>query len=278
MITNGNKNYNKIAAEMENALERVIFESKPLEWNYRRLIGSVRNGLAPLSKLLKGSDLNFNPKYFGCVYGDFSKLHHMFNVAPIDWGFRFTEPQITNGLAHFLSQPENKVARLKAFMIAFGIKPPGDETILKNAQIKAESDSTERDRTGSTKRRGRIDLEILYDPLENSRGQKTHQKALIIEAKLGHKVSREQLQNYRVVASKRVVDPQYFILAQHDGDEERLHHKQRQNWSIVYWDHVLIAFEKELLKAGDTDESFRLFRRTLWERIDGSNRKRSGVN
>ena len=269
------QSYSALNAKMKTAISEVVFSPETLEWNYLRLLGSIRGGLAPPNKLLEADRRKFDRDILRNVYGDFNASNHMFNAAPLDWGFRLTEPQITKALAHFLSKPDMKAARLRAFMETFGVEIPKDIALLEAASIEAESESTENDRQGRVKRRGRIDIEILYDLDPNKAKEKPFQKGLIIEAKLGHQVTREQLKNYRITSNKRADFPEHFILAQHDGDEKRLHHKQRNKWSVVYWDRVLIAFEKQLVDIGDFDEDFRRFRRTLWKRVNGSNRKRT---
>jgi len=249
------------------AIPEPEWETATLDKRYRSLLDSIRAGFQPLGELLSRSTITVEKDVLGKVYGDLNCEQHMFRVDPLNWGFDISETQVTRGLVHFLSEPMRKVARLKAFFSAFGIDKPAG-SILRNAKISAETPVSAAEKTG------RIDIEILYDPCTQQNGSKTHQKAIIIEAKLAHRVTPDQLEVYPKDAKQRIVEPAFFILAQFAGDEAKLNDEQRDTWKVVYWDQILMALEKTLL-PDEFDTDFQLFRRTLWERVEGSNRKRN---
>ena len=111
--------------------------------------------------------------------------HHLFCAEPISWT-KFTEPQFTKGFAHFLCVPEQamRIGRIRALLKALEVETEMEIDLGKkmtNVCVTAEKAITDGNR---------IDLLIVWEHSSN-------RFAVVIEAKLGHHITRGQLPAYR---------------------------------------------------------------------------------
>ena len=157
-----------------------------------------------------------------------------------DWGnFRLTEPQATKGLAHLIG---GNPARMRGLLDGLGVDASEEE--VAQATIEAE--------------KHRIDLLIRLP-----------QRAIIVEAKFGHRVTAGQLSTYWTKTAPGAQAQGVLLLIDPETVPD-LHHKQRGKWPARSWASLLIALERAMAAApGADDEDFRLFRRLLWRRVDG---------
>ena len=196
------------------------------------------------------------------VFG-FCHAHHFFHAAPLDWVIRakLTEPQVTKAIGHFLHSEDHvtRAGRIKALLAALGSRMEGDP---ENALATAEAP------VAGTQRR--IDLLVEWQDGEFNRGA-------VIEAKFGHDITKGQLSAYR--RHLLGVERQYRR-AEHAGGPEPLllfvvssDYRTSDNralgrnpdWRWKSWRSLLLAYDRFLEPQHD-DETFRQFRRTLWDR------------
>jgi len=164
--------------------------------------------------------------------------HALVRGAP-DWGFRLTEPQATKGLEHMV---RGNPARMRGLLDGLGIVASGVE--VAEATIEAELH--------------RIDLLI-----------RLAERAIIVEAKFGHRVTAGQLSTYWTKTAPRARTQGVLLLIDPETAPD-LHPKQRGKWHTRSWAALLIALERAMAASpDDDDEDFRLFRRLLWHRVGG---------
>ncbi len=171
---------------------------------------------------------------------------HMFVALQPDWGWRLTETQATRGLAHLVMQ-RDKEMRIQALLAGLGIAVESGE--LSDAEVVAEE--------------GRIDLLIRWA---------ANTRAVVVEAKFAHRVTKGQLSKYRQ-QSQKTVPPKgtrYVLLLLDPEENVLLRGPQRASWTIRTWAACMMTMERCLRKPGaKDDDNFRQFRRMLWERIGG---------
>lgn len=172
--------------------------------------------------------------------------HHCFHSTPHSWT-RFHEPQITVGLARFLTDgsPAQCRARAIAFVTA-AAQVAGRSTAPYQSAHSAHAVAEE----------NRTDLLVaLY-----SDGMPT---GASIEAKFGHHLTAGQLCKAEKYAEKTLGwDLNTAVLLVVAPDAPNLP-KEGKNWRSTSWWSLLNAFETCLDPAFD-DEDFRRFRRTIW--------------
>ena len=174
---------------------------------------------------------------------------HLFRADPVVWA-KFTEPQFTKGLAHFLNVPAVRIQRIRALLTALGAEALCED--MRDVMVTAEA------LTAGNKR---IDLLIEWkDSLKNRYGA-------AIEAKLGHHVTVGQLSAYRTHLKNRKVSQERWLLAIVSPRRTTRTDKSLQDnrdWRWMAWRDLLIAHERALPVECD-DDAYLQFRRTLWD-------------
>ena len=181
--------------------------------------------------------------------------HHLFRAEPVDWGVRFTEPQFTEGLSHFLDAPERtvRIARIRALLQALGVERRlGIRLRNEGAEAAVEAEAP-----ASGNRR--IDLLITWEDASN-------RIAVAVEAKFGHHVTSGQLPAY--VEHLRTGWPEhrklFFVVSSELTEHTRQALRHNKPWRWMAWCALLIAHERAL-SGGCDDAAYRQFRRTLWK-------------
>ena len=177
--------------------------------------------------------------------------HHLFHAEPITWA-RFTEPQITQGLAHFLTVPgrTTRLARTRALLTALDADLSEG---MNEARVTAEEPA------GGNRR---IDLLIKW------KDSSSRPHAAIVEAKFDHQVTSGQLPAYREYLRKLKVEEERSLLIvvspRLRPDTLKALGRNRR-WRWIAWRDLLLAHDRAL-DGDDHDDAFRQFRRTLWDR------------
>ncbi len=179
---------------------------------------------------------------------------------------RLTEPQITKGFAHFLNagDRETRTGRIRALLRALGSRPGNEDRSLREASVTPEAPANER----------RIDLLIEWTDASG------HRRGAVIEAKFRHHVTPRQLPSYRAHLLKQIErgyrykvpddekePPLLFIVSplRDDGITRALGQQRKKVWRWISWRSLLLAYDRALHQDHD-DDTFRQFRRTLWDR------------
>lgn len=184
------------------------------------------------------------------------------------FGFRPTEPQVTQGWAHFLSPSnvgiESASQRFEAFYQALhlssGRQAPPLPVKFGSLKVKAEHAAH------LAGRRLFIDLLFTWQDLEE------RPRAIAVELKFGHQITDGQLSSYRQHIARKVIrgdatGSDFFVVAARSRRSDSRSLKRNKHWSRVYWPAFLRAFEKVYLsKSPQPDADFEQFRRTVWER------------
>ena len=192
------------------------------------------------------------------VFGvNLNRKHHLFCAEPIAWA-KFTEPQFTKGFAYFLAASDQtvRIGRTHALLKALGVETAmkvdlGEE--MTKIRVAAEE---------STSGKRRIDLLIVWEHSSN-------RFAVVIEAKLEHHITNDQLSEYLdhlIKLEKQpehrlpiVVSPQY-----NKNIEEYL--RCNKEWRWKGWRDLLIAHERALCDEFD-DPAYSQFRKTIWDQV-----------
>ena len=193
--------------------------------------------------------------------------HHFLHAAPLGWLLeeRLTERQITKGFAHLLNAGggATRTGRIRALLRALGSDLGDSDSDLHEAWATAEAPANRR----------RIDLLIEWtDGSGCNRGA-------VIEAKFEHHVTAGQLPTYRSRLGRIERDyrreaqciqperPLLFIVSPLLDRKVRRALSQQRNtdWRWMSWRSLLLAYDRVLHHDHD-DETFREFRRTLWDR------------
>jgi len=239
-----------------------------LVWR-RRVSGRIAMATPELLAMLLEDPPRFAAADLGHVFGKLDSSH-AFHVAPLDWGMRLTEPQATGALAHLLSHPhrEIKAQRIKAFLHALGMRFLDPDTYdFGAAEITAER---------LTRDNLRIDLELLL-PWTRSHAtpSKPKYRAILVEAKFNHKITPGQLSAYQkhqlqfaLTYIPKTLDENLIVLGLRKDRSVADHLKDNPSWRFLSWRTLLVNFERALPAAAD-DANFRLFRRTIWDRVGG---------
>jgi hypothetical protein len=215
-----------------------------LRWFGRRQSTSVQMALADRS--LEGLGRPWND-YERALTSTFRlTATHCFSVPPYSWA-AFHEPQITKGIAHFLSIGTGLQRRLRIYAFLRALRVPGlpnDAESLKTVEAIAEQ--------------GRIDLKVLATTTGGVR------IGAVIEAKLGHKITSGQLPKYKKLSLAAADELLLCVVAPGGTKSSRRALKKNESWQFHTWRSVLLALEEHLPAQADDDE-FRRFRRTVWE-------------
>lgn len=182
-----------------------------------------------------------------CDLFDLDAAHHCFHSSPHTWA-RFHEPQMTRGLAHFLSagDPARRRARCVAFVkaaaLCAGVKAGPFEHVSTATAVAEEN---------------RTDLLVTLRNGGRPFGAS-------IEAKFGHALTPGQLQKAREHVDGLEWDPDASVLLVVAPEARKLPARLKR-WRSTCWWSLLSQFERQLASAHDCEE-FRRFRRTIWHR------------
>ena len=190
--------------------------------------------------------------------------HHFLHAAPLEW-LRPLEPQITKGFAHFLNSGgrATRTERIRALLRALGSEPGDADCSLRKARVTPEA------RTN----RKRIDLLIEWTDASGRR------RGAVIEAKFEARVKPGRLSAYRTRLKciegdyRSEVPPNeqerlllFLVSPLHDAGIARAIRRQwSQDWRWTSWRSLLLAYDRSLNPDHD-DDTFRQFRRILWDR------------
>ncbi|MCW2309763.1 PD-(D/E)XK nuclease family protein [Rhodobium gokarnense] len=212
--------------------------------------GAVINGLGPLAMLARAHGCPFD-KTAAMTFFGVRDASHSFYAPRLDWGFRPTEPQATDGLAHLLMAGDAslRARRIAAFLRALGTPSIPSVDVLEQAEARAEVD--------------RIDLEILI-PTADPRKR----RPIIIEAKFGHHLTTGQLSRYLKARRNSRYDyanGDFVLLAENDRAAKRLKGRQVTKWRLVTWQTLWLRFERARPEEDNPDLS--AFLSFLWNRV-----------
>ena len=180
--------------------------------------------------------------------------HHLFRAEPVAWA-RFTEPQLTGGLSHFLNAPERtvRIARTRALLQALGVE--------RRLGIRLRDEGTEAAVKPEAPASGNRRIDLLIEWKDSS-----NRIAVAIEAKFGHHVTSGQLPAY--VEHLRTEWPEhrklFFVVSSELTEHTRQTLRHNKRWRWMAWCALLIAHERAL-SGGCDDAAYRQFRRTLWK-------------
>lgn len=221
-------------------------------WGYR--IGlAVRDALGASAAIEQAVGDRHTPLRAISRHFGLTNAQHCLHVDPLGW-VRLGETLATKGLQHFLASSNGR-ALLFLKALAPEIEWPSD---LARISVDAET------RAGC----GRIDLLILGWSEETVWGA-------VIEAKFEHSIKGNPLPDYMRHGTKMGLRFAAEIPAERTGalivlgkrvcrqTSKRL--SRNQNWHFVHWREVLRRFDASLIEKA-SDEDFRRFRRTLWDR------------
>lgn len=193
------------------------------------------------------SHINALKHWFGIVDDD-----HCFAQKVEPW-LALTETQAMAGLQHFLEKHGEPA--ILAFLRAAA---PG-EWPDKIEECAAEIEVV------IPKKGSRIDMIVSGRDRDGPIG-------VVIEAKLGAKLTRNPLSDYRAFAESRGLTsglgPTRLLILDvgHCRETER-RLKQNKKWSLLSWHLLLVRLEKELTNSGITDHDFAALRHHIWRRL-----------
>lgn len=190
------------------------------------------------------------------IFGYTRTSGHFFRADPIDWT-KFSEPQVTGGLVHFLTESgigEGILQlRFKAVLTAFGIPSPTRFTHMRaDAELPVNGK--------------RIDIYLEWKNEEGVFGN------AVIEAKFGHKLTPGQLSEYRKYAIRMSkhhggsdVDIHLIVLAPIRRSSSLAPLKRNSDWRFTSWSTWLMQLGHSLNEAAISPE-FARYLRTVWLR------------
>ena len=195
--------------------------------------------------------------------------HHFLHAAPLEWlqDERLTERQVTKGFAYFLNAGDRttRTGRVRALLRALDSDPGDADSGLREPGATPEASTAEEKR-----------IDLLIEWIDAS----CRKRGAVIEAKLGHEVTKGQLRDYRAhllnriergyrheVQSDEQERPLLFLVSplRDAGITRALRQQCSQDWRWMSWRSLLLAYDRSLNPDHD-DDAFRQFRRTLWDR------------
>ena len=187
-----------------------------------------------------------------------TRTTHCFNAVPIKWA-RFTEPQITKGLAYFLkATPTTSAGRVNAFLRALQRPDPSTRVLL--SEGRQPTLHPEFPVGGGA---GRIDL--LVEWLDES-----DRRCLVaLECKFDHRLTKYQLSKYATHMRRRVPDDgrrRLFLVSPRRRECDQAYLKKNPEWAHLSWISLVRRLEAEMQSSECyDDDEYRKFRRTIFE-------------
>lgn len=186
------------------------------------------------------------------------RASHCFDEAASSWA-ALHETQVVRGLSHFLNAKRD-TARLRAFLAA--AYAASGKTRLLSALESAALRSAE-----AIPEKARVDLVV-----EAVLGDGT-KLGVVIEAKLGHQLTRGQLPKAIKYAGTRGLSDNntafLVVLPDIEAVGTQVFSKAgNSTWRATSWWNLLLELERRLPEDAD-DDAFRGFRHTAWQRAYG---------
>lgn len=234
---------------LPSQFQRTVFDPECLVGYEAVTRSRLLEALRTQSTLTQPRKVEVQAEALESVFGRFTEGHAFLALNP-DWGFRLHEPQATSGLAHLLNRGIGKprVLRIRAFLEALGIPELPDDKTLQKAQVHSEV--------------SRIDLEVRFPTINGGK------RAVLVEAKFGHKLTPGQLRKYR--RERLTYDRlDYRIVGLTPAAGEGRKGKQTQLWRVVLWRDLWRRFEQR--RPYEEDGQLASFMAWLWARIGGLN-------
>lgn len=196
--------------------------------------------------------------------GNLNSAQHLLRYDAIDWGFSFTEPQVTKGLTHFLNQ---STLACWYFMLAL----TNNGNVEKSSYLMNDSDKNSFLATAEVLTEVQIENKKRIDIIIKWQSANKKPCLVILECKFGHHITHGQLPSYKKYAKNEVGDNYFlFIIAQKNDEKSKriLKNHHNKEWHKVPWNRLLTRWER-LLTSDDTIDvhDFSRFRRTIWNKI-----------
>lgn len=244
------------------AIGRPAFDAGSLERHARRrwsvvVAATRRRDLGAIGRPRWDVGLKSIESHFGLT------SYHFARYEPATWP-KLTETQVTRTLASMLCEGDAALVRSRVDALLVGLSRAACE----NAQgLRGNG----RPRVVAEERR----LDILVED-RDLRGRVVG--VVVVEAKLGHDVTRTQLPRYHAIACALAGDRGYVRTYVVAPDLSRLNRRimgRNSGWVPVAWDRLLLRFGQYLARtAGRTARERELgrFLHTVWHRV-GSERR-----
>lgn len=184
---------------------------------------------------------------------------HCLGYEPYEWA-DLLEPQVTKGLAYFLMSGSHamRIANIRALLVALtpsGKREPPPLSQLRSGQAIAEADA------GAGRR---IDLIAWVTARDGVR------HGAVVEAKLGHHLTTNQLNVYKAAATQTPFrldgDIRFAVVAPQFTRATAKELRENPSWSFLSWDRLIVRLEGALASGGLADAEYARFRRTVWRR------------
>lgn len=218
--------------------------------------------VSPVLRAIRSGDFGLAAARYECTGLErvftLDRASHCFDVAPSSWA-GFHETQVVRGLSHFLNSTRD-TARVRAFLAA-AYASSGDArllSVLESAVLRGAEAIPEK---------ARVDLVVEAVLADGTK------LGVVIEAKLGHHLTRGQLPKAVKHAGTRELAESntafLVVLPDTDAVGTRVFSKSgNQTWRATSWWSLLREFERRLPEEAD-DDAFRGFRHTAWQRAYG---------
>lgn len=259
--------------ELRGWNQPIEWEPDPLERIYERLKTTLQKNIPKLAAMAEhGEGIEYSTAELIRLYGDVRSPWHCFSCKPVEWGFNFTEPQVTKALKYFLSPKFHGEtggrrcgAFIRALYLAAGRARPEDTPLeFSNAEqatlkVKVECPIEE----GAKSKR--IDLIFQWKTLDEVN------RMIILEFKFGHHVTEGQLQAYEGYCETDNKPDNYglFLVAKclTGRTANELAKGENARWIPLTWRSLIRRFEGELNEDESlpSSEDFARLRRTIWE-------------
>ena len=179
------------------------------------------------------------------------------------WGFYPTEPQITKGWAHFLS--EDLTDAEKRAIVSHFCNAMCRSSGLLDMIVSLEEATEIKVQSEVQAQKKFIDLFISWKDKEG------RQDGFVVELKFGHKVTPGQLPTYRNSTKKKLkngLENRYFVIEPQTRLSTQKSLRRNRDWRLSNWDGFLRVFEQDLPLVGSTNrnEQFAAFRKMIWEK------------
>src|SRR5690606_9423986 len=204
------------------------------------------------------------------LWGDVTHSEHVLSVQPIEWGFRFTEPQCTKALAHFLNGDGDETqsrARCAAFVRAlYRAAGKQDEGRMNPESAKPNTLTVEAERSIGKKR---VDIALEWEDRRDV--EQDNRRLILIECKFNHHVTDGQLSGYRKFASSRakVGSRELFLVVDQMTSHTAQTLRKNNDWAPLTCRALIRRLERELAVGGvQVDGDFVRLRRTIWGMSD----------
>lgn len=260
--------------ELGGRNQPIEWEPDPLERIYERLKTTLQRNIPKLAAMAEhGEGIEYSTAELIRLYGDVRSPWHCFSCKPVEWGFNFTEPQVTKALEYFLSPKihgETGSRRCEAFVRALYLvagRTQPEDIPLEFSDAEQGILTVEAECSNLVSERGRrTDLIIKW----TVKGAVTCM--FVLEFKFGHHVTEGQLQAYEEHCRKVGVESdnyELFLVAKRltGRTAAELAKEENARWIPLTWRSLIRRFEFELSvdESLPSSSDFARLRRTIWE-------------